>query len=234
MTKTVRDFALENPAATRIFETLGIDYCCGGNRTLEEACATANLPIDEVLSSIEAATAAVADTERDWPTARLGELIAHIQTTHHEYTRAEIEALPQLLDKVFLVHGAAHPELAQIRDTFGDLAAELRTHMMKEEMVLFPYVLRMEEAAARKAPMMPPPFGTVAHPVAMMVHEHDSAGEALRNLRAASNGFTPPEGACTSFRTLYRRLATFEANLHQHIHLENNILFPRAIAMERA
>jgi regulator of cell morphogenesis and NO signaling len=234
MSKTVRDFALENPAATRIFERLGIDYCCGGNRTLEQACATANLPIDEVLRSIETATAAAEGTERDWPMAPLGELIAHIQSTHHEYTRGEIEALPQLIDKVFVVHGAAHPELEQIRDTFAGLADELRMHMMKEEMMLFPYVLRMEQAAARKAPVMPPPFGTVANPVAMMVHEHDSAGEALREIRAASNGFTAPEGACTSFRTLYQRLATFEADLHQHIHLENNILFPRAIAMERA
>jgi len=234
MSKTVRDFALEYPAATRVFEKLGIDYCCGGNLSLEQACRTAHLPVDEVLRSIEAATAAIAGTEQDWATAPLGELIAHIQSTHHAYTREEIEALPQLLEKVFVVHGATHPELARIRDTFAGLAAELRMHMMKEEMVLFPYVVRMEESAARQTPLMPPPFGTVSNPVAMMVHEHDSAGEALRDIRAASNGFAPPEGACTSFRSLYQRLAAFEADLHQHIHLENNILFPRAIALERA
>jgi regulator of cell morphogenesis and NO signaling len=234
MTKTVREIALENPAATRIFERLGIDYCCGGNRTLEEACRATELTIDQVLSSIETATAAAEGTDgyRDWATAPLAELIEHIQTTHHEFTRAEIAALPQLIEKVYGVHGAKHPELGRIRDTFAGLADELRMHLMKEEMVLFPYVVRLEEAAARRAPVMRPPFGTVQNPVAMMVHEHDDAGEALREIRAASNGFTPPADACTSFRTLYQRLAAFEADLHQHIHLENNILFPRAIALE--
>jgi regulator of cell morphogenesis and NO signaling len=232
--KTVAEVALENPAATRVLEELGIDYCCGGNRTLEQACQAVNLNVDQVLESIEAATRSASDTDRDWLTAPLSELIAHIQTTHHEYTRAEIERLPVLLDKVFGVHGANHPELGRIREVFAGLAEELRMHMMKEEMVLFPYVLRLEQAARRNAPFGPPPFGTVRNPVAMMVHEHDDAGEALRAIRAASNGFTAPDGACTSFRALYQALAVFEADLHQHIHLENNILFPRAIAMEKA
>jgi regulator of cell morphogenesis and NO signaling len=232
--KTVAEVALESPAATRVLEELGIDYCCGGNRTLEQACQAVNLNIDQVLESIEAATRSASDSGRDWPTAPLSELIAHIQSTHHEYTRAEIERLPVLLDKVFGVHGGSHPELGRIREIFAALAEELRMHMMKEEMVLFPYVLRLEDAVRRQSPLMPPPFGTVQNPVAMMVHEHDDAGEALREIRAASNGFTPPDGACTSFRAVYQALAEFEADLHQHIHLENNILFPRAIAMEQA
>jgi regulator of cell morphogenesis and NO signaling len=238
MIKTVSELALENPAATRVFEQLGIDYCCGGSRTLEQACRTAKLTVEQVLGSIEAAAAAEAAAGvaagRDWPTAPLAELVAHIESTHHQYTRAEIERLPLLIEKVLVAHGLNHPELARIRETFAGLGAELRMHMMQEEMVLFPYVVRMEEAAARKAPIMPPPFGTVENPVAMMIHEHDSAGEALRELRAASNGYTAPPDACASFRTLYQALAAFEADLHQHIHLENNILFPRAIALERA
>jgi regulator of cell morphogenesis and NO signaling len=232
--KTIAEVALENPAATRVLEELGIDYCCGGNRTLEQACQAVNLNVDQVLQSIEAATRSAVDTGRDWPTAPLSELIAHIQSTHHEYTRAEIERLPVLLDKVVGVHGANHPELGRIREVFAGLAEELRMHMMKEEMVLFPYVLRLEAAARRNAPLGRPPFGTVQNPVAMMVHEHDDAGNALREIRAASNGFTAPADACTSFRALYQALAVFEADLHQHIHLENNILFPRAIALEKA
>jgi regulator of cell morphogenesis and NO signaling len=235
VTKTVSDLALENPAATRVFEQLDIDYCCGGRRTLDEACRTANLTIEEVLKSIETAaadTAAGAAAGRDWPVAPLAELIAHIQSTHHQYTRAEIERLPLLIEKVFAAHGRNHPELARIRETFAGLAAELKMHMMKEEMVLFPYVVRMEEAATSKTPLTPPPFGTVGNPVAMMVHEHDAAGEALRELRAASNGYTAPADGCASFRAPYQALGAFEADLHQHIHLENNILFPRAIALE--
>jgi regulator of cell morphogenesis and NO signaling len=233
-TKTVAEVALENPAATRIFEELGIDYCCGGNRTLEQACKGANLQVEQVLASIAASAATETGPDRDWVTAPLADLVGHILATHHEYVRREIERLPHLIDKVCAVHGANHPELERIRETFAGLADELRMHMMKEEMVLFPYVVRMEAAAARQAPMMPPPFGTVQNPVAMMVHEHDSAGEALREIRAVSNGFAVPDGACASFRGLYESLAAFEADLHQHIHLENNILFPRAIAMEKA
>ena len=115
---------------------------------------------------------------------------------------------------------------------FQDLARELNIHLMKEEMVLFPYVVRMEEAVIQKEPVVPAPFGTVQNPVTMMEHEHDAAGEALRQMREASSGYTAPADACVSFQTLYKALATFEADLHQHIHLENNVLFPRAIEME--
>ena len=172
--------------------------------------------------------------DRDWQTAPLSDLIAHIKNTHHQYTREEMARLGPLFDKVCSVHGKNHPELDGIRATFGGLVQELTMHMMKEEMVLFPYIVRMEEAAIEKEPVLPPPFGSVRNPVAMMMHEHDSAGNALREMRQASSGFAAPPDACISFQTLYRALAEFEADLHQHIHLENNILFPRAVEMERA
>jgi regulator of cell morphogenesis and NO signaling len=124
--------------------------------------------------------------------------------------------------------------LFDIRNTFAGLAQELTTHMMKEEMVLFPYIERLEEAVIQKEPPLPAPFGTVQNPIHMMEHEHDSAGNALRAIRTASADFTPPPEACVSYQTLYKALAGFEADLHQHIHLENNILFPRAIAMEKS
>jgi regulator of cell morphogenesis and NO signaling len=146
--------------------------------------------------------------------------------------REEIVRLGPLFEKVCGVHGKNHPELLHIRAVFGGLAQELTTHLMKEEMVLFPYIARMEEAIIEREPVLPPPFGKVANPVAMMEHEHDSAGNALRAMRSASNGYPAPDGACVSYQALYRALAEFEADLHQHIHLENNILFPRAIAME--
>jgi regulator of cell morphogenesis and NO signaling len=234
--KTVREWALENPAATRVFEKLGIDYCCGGNQSLDQACRAANLPMDQVLDSLEMAeqAARVAQKVHDWRREPLADLVAHITSTHHKYTREEIARLGPLFDKVCSVHGGNHPELLQIRTTFGGLAQELTMHMMKEEMVLFPYVVRMEEAVIQHEPVLPPPFGSVQNPVSMMEHEHDSAGTALRAMRQASHGYAAPPDACVSYQTLYRALAEFEADLHQHIHLENNILFPRAIAMEQA
>jgi len=233
--KTVRELALENATATRVFEKLGIDYCCGGNKSLEEACRTANLNIDQVLDSLEMAeqSAHAAQRDRDWQVEPLADLIAHIKNTHHKCTREEIARLSPLFGKVCSVHGKNHPELLQIRGLFQGLSQELTTHLMKEEMVLFPYILRMEEAAIEKEPIVPAPFGTVQNPVSMMEHEHDSAGNALRAMREGSNGYSAPADSCISYQTLYKTLAAFETDLHQHIHLENNILFPRAIAMEK-
>lgn len=233
--RTVREVAVEFPEATRIFERLGIDYCCGGNKSLKEACAASNLSVDQVIDSLELAeqTARSKQKDRNWQTEPLADLVAHINSTHHKYTREEIVRLRPLLDKVCSVHGKNHPELQQVRASFQEVAQELTTHMMKEEMMLFPYIVRMEEAVIQKEPILPPPFGTVQHPVAMMMHEHDSAGACLRAMRQASAGYTPPGDACISFQTLYKALAAFEADLHQHIHLENNVLFPRAIEMEQ-
>ncbi len=233
--KTVREVAVEFPEATRIFEKFGIDYCCGGNKSLAEACAASNLSVDQVLDSLELAeqTARAKQKDRNWQTEPLADLVAHITSTHHKYTREEIARLRPLFDKVCSVHGKNHPELQQVRASFQGVAQELTTHMMKEEMMLFPYIVRMEEAVIQKEPILPPPFGSVQNPVAMMMHEHDSAGDALRTMRQASAGYTPPGDACISYQTLYKALAAFETDLHQHIHLENNILFPRAIEMEQ-
>ena len=232
--KTVRELALENPAATRVFEKLGIDYCCGGNKSLEEACRAANLNMDRVLDSLEMVeqSARAAQKDRNWQVESLVDLIVHIKNTHHKYTREEIARLGPLFEKVCSVHGKNHPELLQIRGILQGLAQELTTHMMKEDMILFPYMVRMEEATIEKEPIAPAPFGAVQNPVSMMEHEHDSAGNALRVMREASKDYAAPVDACVSYQTLYEALAAFETDLHQHIHLENNVLFPRAVAIE--
>lgn len=234
-TKTVRELAVENPSATRVFEKLGIDYCCGGNQSLEQACQKAQISIDRVLDSLEMAEESVraAQTTRDWQCEPLSELVSHVKNTHHKYTRQEIVRLTALLEKVCSVHGKNHPELFDIRAIFAGLAQELTTHMMKEEMVLFPYIERMEEAVIQREPVLPAPFGTVKNPVATMEHEHDAAGQALQVMRKTSHEYAPPADACVSYQTLYKALAAFGTDLHQHIHLENNILFPRAIKMEK-
>jgi len=232
-TKTVREYAIETPQTIPVFEKLGIDYCCGGNRLLDEACASANLNLEQVLRQIEAAVATPArSSDREPRAGSLAELIAHIVNTHHVFVRAQVPEIQNLIEKVYAKHGANHPELAKIRNVFHDLGQELMMHLMKEENVLFPYIVRMEESVIQDEPILPPPFGTVANPVRMMEHEHDNAGIALGVMREASQNFTPPADACTSFRALYAALKDFEKDLHQHIHLENNVLFPRAVQME--
>jgi regulator of cell morphogenesis and NO signaling len=232
--KSVRELALENPAASRVFEKLGIDYCCGGKRSLEEACLAASLNADEVRESLKKASEASAGVREDWQGEPLAALITHIEETHHKYTREEIGRLGQLLAKVCSVHGKNHPELLRIRDLFQGLANELVPHLLKEEVILFPYLIRIEEAVTRKEPISHARFGSVQNPISMMEHDHDSAGSVLRAMREDSSGYSAPADACVSCQTLYEALAAFEADLHQHIHLENNILFPRAVAMERA
>ena len=164
----------------------------------------------------------------------LAELIDHILDKHHAFTRDELERIGALAEKVASKHGANHPELLRIRTLFGQLCDDLRPHMFKEEMILFPYVKQMEQAAANGRPMPYAPFGAVGNPVRVMMSEHDTAGDILRELRATTADYAAPADACVSYQTLYRALEELEKDLHQHIHLENNVLFPRAVKLEGA
>ena len=232
-TDTIGAIAAQVPGATREFEKLGIDYCCGGGRTLQDACAGASLPIDEVLTRLQQSLAAPQSGEtRDWQGAMLADLIDHITRTHHVFVREECPRIDALATKVVGVHGTKHPELAKVQEVFSALSEELHVHLMKEEQILFPYIKRMEESSLAGEPAPPSCFGTVTNPVRMMMQEHDGAGEALRTLRSITSDYAVPQDACISYRTLYEALQGFEADLHQHIHLENNVLFPRAVAME--
>jgi len=234
-TRTVRELAIEIPNATRTFEKLGIDYCCGGGKSLSDACLHAHLPVDDVLRALEQGGSFTPATEGSLPdfmNGALGSLIEHIVTTHHVYVKQEIPRLQQLLHKVVSVHGKNHPELGKIQQTFQGMAAELASHMMKEENILFPHIVALENAVSNGRPKPRPMFGTLSNPVRMMELEHDSAGAAIKSISELSGNYTPPDEACFSYKTLYSALKEFESDLHQHVHLENNILFPRAIAME--
>jgi len=232
-TKTVGEIAVEVPNATREFEKLGIDYCCGGSRTLGEACAEAKISVDEALERLQKSmTTSQPRSDKDWQNQLLADLIEHITSTHHVFVREECPRIQALAGKVVSVHGKNHPELLQVQETFSALAEELSVHLMKEEQVLFPYVVRMEESVLAGEPAPPAMFGTVVNPIRMMMQEHDGAGDALRTLRSVTKDYKVPEDVCISYSTLYEALQGFEADLHQHIHLENNILFPRAVAME--
>ncbi|HWQ33331.1 MAG TPA: iron-sulfur cluster repair di-iron protein [Blastocatellia bacterium] len=233
-TSTVRELVTTMPEATRIFERLGIDYCCGGSRTLAAACEVAGVSPEEAVRLLEELGAAGATDEAlpDWRQESLAALIAHITDQHHQFTRYELDRLTPLLSRVCAVHGRNHSELARLRELFTELKEELTTHLLKEEQVLFPWVVRMEEAVSAGRPVPPPFFRTVNNPVRMMMTEHDHAGDLLRLMREVTDGYRLPADACFSYGALYQGLEALEADLHQHIHLENNLLFPRAIEME--
>jgi regulator of cell morphogenesis and NO signaling len=232
--KTVRDLALEMPQATRVLEKLKIDYCCGGDKPLGEACATAGVEVANLERMLEEAGQAEVqgNGSLDFQQATLSELIGHILDKHHVYTKSEMARLEPLVDKVIGAHGENHPELRQIGEVFQTLCSDLKPHMFKEEEILFPYILEMERASQQNRPAPFAPFGTVNNPVRMMMMEHETVGEILRELRAFSSNYTVPADGCISYQTLYQALEAFEQDLHLHIHLENNILFPRAIELE--
>lgn len=225
--KTVREYAVEIPQSVRVFEKLGIDYCCGGGKSLSEACAQIKVPVEQVLSSLSAIVTPELNGASDWKQAPLSDLVDHIVTKHHTYVKQELPRLDLLLNKVAGKHAEKHPELKRVLIVFGTMRDELNSHLLKEEQILFPYIKQLESNGQRRAM-----FGSVRNPIHMMEIEHDSAGEALRELRQITNQFTAPEEGCFSYKTLYQGLVEFEADLHQHIHLENNILFPRAIELE--
>ncbi len=232
-TMTVREVALAMPESTRLFETLKIDYCCGGNRPLNEACASIGVEVGEVMGMLEAVDqSARGDSPTDFQKLPLSELIAHILDTHHVFTKQEMARLQLLTQKVIAAHGENHPELNKVGALFDQLCADLKPHMFKEEQILFPYIQGLANAAGGNQAAPFAPFGTVHNPISMMMMEHDTAGEILRELRPLTSDYTTPADGCISYRTLYEALEAFEKDLHQHIHLENNILFPRAIELE--
>ena len=238
ISKTVREIAIEVPDAPRVFESLGIDYCCGGKRPLTEACASTGVSVEAVVQRFEQAAIAARGRKesavKDWATSPVHEVVTHILNTHHVYVRENAPRLQDLFAKVASKHGENHPELVSARQLFDDLAGELSVHLMKEEQILFPYILRLDESSISREPVPPSCFGSVRNPIAMMFSEHDNAGELLKEIRKQTNDLIAPGDACVSYQSLYRDLLAFEADLHQHIHLENNILFPKALALEDA
>ena len=231
--KTVREIAIENPATVPVFEQLGIDYCCGGQRPLSEACQRAGVAMDRALELIAKASEAESSNKDKWSSAASADLIQFIVERHHGFVRHEAPRLEALFQKVIDHHGGEHPELQTIRELFGALSQELFAHMMKEEQVLFPYLDKLEAASFGHSALPTACFPSVEMPIARMLAEHDDAGTLLARIRSQTQDFQPPESACPSYRRLYSGLEEFERDMHRHIHLENNILFPRAAVLER-
>ncbi len=229
---TVRDIVAEDFRAAAVFQKYGIDFCCGGDRRVAEACRERGVDERGLVADLEAATATTSDTPR-FNTWDLDFLMTYIVTNHHAYVRNAVETLAAHTSKVAEVHGEHHPEVREIAERFREVAEELTSHMAREERVLFPYIAALERARGTDGPLPPAPFGTVANPIAMMTAEHESAGQTMAVLRQLSSGYVPPADACATYRVTYQELEAFETDLHRHVHLENNILFPKAVALER-
>jgi regulator of cell morphogenesis and NO signaling len=213
--RTVADLVLERPARARVFEELGVDYCCGGKQSLSAACDARGLPVGDAVAALESAVG-TPPGERDWASVPLPDLCDHIVAVHHDHLREELPRLDGLLEKVVRAHGDERPWLGELRDTFAALRAELEAHIETEETELFPLVRRGGPYDAAQ--------------VAELEHEHEWAGTALARLRDLSDGYDLDHALCNTHRASLDGLRELELDLHQHIHEENNVLFPRALA----
>lgn len=235
-TRTVAEIVAGSLAAVKVFERFGIDYCCGGKRPLDEVCRSKGLETKEVQRQLDAAIATSPAQQRDWTIAPLRELISHIVQTHHEYLKRELGPLGERVAKVERVY-SARPEavhrVAGLSAIFQELASEMLMHMRKEEMMLFPVIEACEQCVNAGQPLPPLPFGSVANPIRMMESEHHTAGSALARMREITKNFEVPAYACVTYRAMISGLQELEEDLHLHVHLENNILFPRALELER-
>ncbi len=230
---TIGDIVTADFRTASVFEEFGIDFCCGGRRSLEDACRATSADLSAVVKALDALPPAAADEDEvtQWP---VGRLIEHITATHHSYVRSALPMIERYLAKLSEVHGVRHPELMRVAAVFDRLSRELEQHMLKEERVLFPYVRHLAERADQPCGPLQSPFGTVNNPIRMMEQEHRDAGDALQIIRELTNGFTPPADGCTTYAVCMAELVRFERDLHRHVHLENNVLFPRALELENA
>lgn len=215
-----------HPQLARELERQGLDYCCGGQRTIADA--SREVGIDPVAVVASLCSLSTPTDAQPWATMPVAELVDHVESTHHRYLWDELPRLSALIAKIVDVHGRHHPELATVRDVFMDVRAELEPHLTKEERVLFPAI--REVAAARVRPSFP--FGSVANPISMMMLEHDRAGELLAMLRTVTDDYQVPADGCASYQACYEGLAELEADTHLHVHKENNLLFPAVVQIE--
>lgn len=227
----VADLATQYPATIRVFQRHRIDFCCGGRRPLGEVCREQALDLEALRRELEAAVAGPDQRGTDWRQAPLEDLIAHIVDHYHGPLAEELPRLAGMMEKVLRVHGERHPELEAIAASFGVIARDLPSHLSREERVLFPLIGRLESGRSSPQDRVGSDGPDLAGPIGGMESEHETVGEALAALRERTGGFTAPPDACNTFRGLYHGFAELERDLHEHIHLENNILFPRALGL---
>ncbi len=233
--RTIGQIVADDYRAAKVFKKYRIDFCCKGNRTIAEAAADKKLDVVSIYSDLEKLgekrrALANGDDFTQWPADLLAD---YIEKKHHRYVEQAIAEIMPYLHKVAKVHGEANPELIEIMHLFTLSTGELTRHMKKEELALFPHIRRMvrDQQASLASPI--PHFGTVQNPIQVMMMEHENEGDRFAKIRELTNDYTPPEHACNTYRVTYSLLEEFEEDLHRHIHLENNILFPMAVELEK-
>lgn len=226
--ESIRKIVTGRPETIAIFERLGIDYCCGGEHTLAEACAARKIQLSLVLEEMGKQAGKPDPAQQHWPEAPFKEMIDYIVQHHHALEREQLERIGRLAATVERVHGLNHSELRQVQKVFDGMAAGMKEHFENEEEVLFPHLLKLE--SDRQA-ICPPAYSHVGRPIREMMKDHDQTGDALLRIRELTGNYKLPEDACASYEELFRSLEAFEQDVHQHVHLENNILFPRALKM---
>lgn len=231
--KEIGQFVAEDYRTAAVFSKHKIDFCCNGNRTVAEACnkkgIDSNIVLDEINAVINSNSGETIDY-KSWP---IDLLVDYIEKKHHRYVEEKIPVLRQFLDKLCRVHGERHPELFKINELFTASAGELASHMKKEELILFPFIKKMVKAKLENGAVQSPQFGTVENPITMMMEEHDNEGQRFRDIAELTDNYNPPADACNTYKVTFSMLDEFEKDLHLHIHLENNILFPEAIKLEK-
>ncbi|MGB8705302.1 MAG: iron-sulfur cluster repair di-iron protein [Gillisia sp.] len=231
--KTIGQIVAEDYRTAQVFKNHKIDFCCSGNRSLEKACSKKNLDLQQLVKEIQAVSEDSTPQKMDFKAWPLDLLAEYIEKTHHRYVEERIPIIKPDLEKLCRVHGHNHPELLEITKLFNSSAGELAAHMKKEELVLFPAIKKMVKARESGKPLEKPGFGTVKNPIQMMMAEHTVEGERFQKIDELSDHYTPPADACNTYRVTFSLLQDFENDLHRHIHLENNILFPKAAELEK-
>lgn len=229
----IGELVAQDYRAASVFKKHGIDFCCQGNRTIQDACEAKNIDVSTVIADLNEANKTSKESSIDYQSWPMDLLVDYIEKKHHRYVENKTQEIKPYLDKICRVHGDRHPELLEINNLFNEAAGELAAHMKKEELILFPFVRKIAKAKQENAKLEAPHFGTVENPIQMMMHEHNTEGERFRKIENLSNNYTPPIDACNTYRVTFALLKEFEADLHMHIHLENNILFPKAIDLEK-
>jgi regulator of cell morphogenesis and NO signaling len=231
--QTVGAIVAQNWKAAAVFQKYNIDFCCNGGVTLSAACAVGNVNESAVAAEISASLAESADPDLDYNLWELDRLAEHIENKHHKYVTDVMPHLLAHLNKICQVHGERHPELLEIRDLFREIAGELTVHMKKEEFMIFPFIKKMVWSKKQKQSVPLPTYGTIKNPISVMMHDHEQEGGKLRTIAELTNGYTIPADACGTYTLSISMLEEFEQDLHRHIHLENNILFPKAVLLEK-
>jgi regulator of cell morphogenesis and NO signaling len=230
----IGDVVASDYQTAAVFERHGLDFCCGGRRTIEQACRAAGVDTAGLIREIDAVLNGRAPDAPSFASWSARRLVVYIVDHHHAFVRGALAPMLQYSGRIATVHGQRHPELIRLAAIVARVADEMTDHMQKEERILFPFIAALEAAAETGGAVVAAPFGAVANPIHAMEAEHQVVGDAMAEIRELTSGYQPPADACTTYRVAFSELEAFERDLHAHVHLENNILFPRAIAMQTA